>query len=483
MRLGPVDISRRRANGNGSIATTTSLAEALQGKYVVDVTEDAILAVEKEQGTQLSSRIDYGEIGTSGVTSWGQYLREEYKSELRGYLGLKMYDKMRRSDAKVRSTLRLIKTPVLGANWYVDPASLSPMDKMIAEQISNNLFNTMTISWSQFLKECLLHLDFGFYSFEKVLRIKDGLVEWQKFAPRHSMDLWEWEYDANGGPNAGVFYAPNTSPESRRIPIEKLLVFTYDQEAGDLCGIPLLRSVYKHWYFKENLYKIDAIQKERHGIGIPVVTLPPGYKEEDKNAANELGRNLRTNENAHVVLPPNWELVFAKLEGQPVDCMVSIEHHNRQIADNILAGFLENKTATNQEDAQTLFLRATRFVADGVRDVINKWAIPEIVAYNWGSDVQPPELKVRNIGYAVDWRVLSFALRNLVGAGIIIPDEELETRIREEIDMPKADKSTSRQVASPQLPNVGPPSQSTAAGSQQGKNPGSSNVGVDQSGG
>src|SRR6202000_3063401 len=115
------------------------------------------------------------------------------------------------------------------------------------------------------------------------------------------------------------------------IPINKLLVFSFDKEAGNIEGISLLRSAYKHWYYKDTLYKIDAIQKERHGIGVPVIQMPPGWKKADKDLAEKIGRNLRTNEKAHIVLPPMWNILFAKLEGQPVDCLPSIEHHNQMI--------------------------------------------------------------------------------------------------------------------------------------------------------
>jgi hypothetical protein len=309
----------------------------------------------------------------------------------------------------------------------------------------------MTLSWTQVLTEALLMLDFGYYMFEKVwdLAIVDGQPRTilKKLAPRHPMDVKEWKYDSNGGPAGVVMYGSNSN-EDYFIPIEKLLVFTFDKEAGNIEGISVLRSAYKHWYFKEQLYKIDAIQKERHGIGIPVIKLPLGFTDADKRLAEELGRNIRTNERAHIVLPPSWEIMMLKLEGNPVDALTSVEHHNAAIRENILVNFIVEGA---KEEDLVLFLKATRFIADIVIDSFNSYLIPQLIDYNF-TNVEYPKLKVRRIGETADWRTLSFAIRNLIGAGVIIPDEQLEINLRNEMDLPQIDKDSARLIATPQNP-------------------------------
>jgi hypothetical protein len=253
------------------------------------------------------------------------------------------------------------------------------------------------------------------------------------------------------------------------IPIEKLLVFTFDKEAGNIEGISILRSAYKHWYYKDTLYKIDAIQKERHGIGVPVVKLPAGFKDGDKDIADELGRNLRTNERAHVVLPPLWDLEFAELHGNLVDVMGSAEHHDRMIEKNILASFMSNPSSGKEED-QTMFLKATRFIAEILTDVFNKYAIPQLCDFNYGTlRTGYPKLKARRIGEQADWRTMSFAVRNLVGAGVITPDDPLEELLREEMDLPPMDPETARDVPTPQDPQGGEDDSSGAEGDAKGK--------------
>ena len=403
---------------------------------------------------------DFREIGGSSPSPYTATMTSrEYNKDLEGRKGLEIYNKMR-SDGVVAGTLTLFKTPVYAANWFMQSASEDPYDKYVSEFVWKCLTEYMSISWTQIKLESMLMCDFGYYMFEPVWerRTIEGKrrIVLKKLAPRHPMDASQWEYDDHGGPKAVKIYATRgDSIEEVRIPIEKLLVLTLNREANDVTGRSMMRPMYKHWYYKENLYKIDAIQKERHGIGIPVIKLPPNFSRTDKDLANELGRNLRTNERAHIVLPPGWEVVFAKLEGQPVNVIESIEMHDKAIRESVLASFLSSDSPTKEEDIG-LFLKATRFVADSICDAFNIYLIPKIVKYNFGKDTKLPKLKVRRIGEQADWRVMAFAIRSLVGAGIIRPDDELEARMRDEMDLPVADISTLRVVQTPQAGQAAP---------------------------
>jgi hypothetical protein len=471
--------------------------QALQRYELVSVTDDGVVIMTERVQAADPSEVDFREIGMTSPSPFTGWMREEYNNDLRGTRGLRKYDEMRKSDATIRGSLRLLKTPVLSARWFIEPASDSTRDVNVAKFIWWNLVKGMTTSWPQFLHECLLMLDFGYYCFEKVFKIQDpgkenaGKVIWQKLAPRHSMDIVDWLWDVKGGPAGILVYDPLTQRDVP-IPIEKLLVFTFDKEGGDMQGISVLRSAYKAWHFKSNLEKIDAIQKERHGIGVPIIKLPMNFDPKDKILAEDLGRNLRTNERAHVVLPPGWEIMFAKLEGQPVSALDSIKYHDLAMQKNVLAPFMDGGSGAGKDDDRIMFLKSSRYIADIVADVINKYCIEQLVDYNY-TRVGYPTLCVRRIGEQADWRTMSFAIRNMVGAGIIRPDDKLEENIRDEMDLPKADPDTIRVVATPQggpggaggkpqLPQqkpAGPPRQQPLPVA----NTGAANAGQDRSGG
>lgn len=477
----------------GNLNTESLDYADLVSKYdLVDVHAGVVLLAEKKDKP---APVQYGELGSMLPSQFSSVALLEYNTDLMGHSGLEIYNQMRKGDGQVAGYLKLLKTPVLGARWFISPASDSAQDKKVAEFIEKAMFVWPTTSWTQTIYEILSMLDFGYYLFEKVF-VKDvwkgkEIVRWQKFAPRHPLDVIRWDYDNTGGPK-GIWLKTGKDPSGETfIKMSKLLAFTYDREGGNMEGTSALRPAYKHWFYKDNLYKIDAIQKERHGIGIPCVKLPPGYTPNDKAAAQQLGRNLRTNERSYVVLPPLWDIVMLKLEGQPVDALASAVHHDLMISRSGLGHFINGGAGLDTETALGLFLKAQRYVAELIADVFNRHAIREMVSWNFSDVEEFPELRVRRIGETTDWRTMSFALRNLVGANIIKPDDELEDWAREEMDLPPVDKKSVRETATPQAPGggndsakAGLPRQAPAAGGmKQGQNAGKSNTGGDKSGG
>lgn len=402
-----------------------------------------------------SAFIEYG-----STTQWPAL--PEYVPELRTrYLALRMYEKMIRNDAQVRVTVRATKIPVLGGEWFVKPASDDPRDLEIAEFVWYN-FNYMSISFIQLLEEVLRMLEFGHSVLEPVYKLgdwtpgRDGaktrqFTMWEKFAPRPQHTIRKFLYDFKGGP-AGIEQTvydgvnQRALPEPVTIPIDKLVIFTFDKMGGNVEGNSILRTAYKHWYYKENLYKIDAIQKERHGIGIPDIALPPGYTEDDKKFAAEMAGNLRTNEKAFILRPPGWEVGFAEIDkSNMVDVLKSAEHHDLLIARNVLVQFI-NMGAGSQASSGSratagtmadLFTKSLRQLAHNVAAMFNLYCVRKLVDYNYNNVVRYPELDVRQIGETRDLQMFASALHNLQAAGLITGDKETEDWIRTQLDMPE----------------------------------------------
>ena len=402
-------------------------------------------------------------------------LREYVPQLINKTIELRTYDQMIRSDAQVRAIVRACKVPVLAGQWFVEPASDDPIDLEVAEFVQFNLDN-MSITWSEFLAEALHFIEYGFAVFEQVFKMDtwaplgDNRKSRQyamlkKLAPRPQQSISRFVYDTNGGPNGAVHIKTNPnldilnitgapalnpktiqtdsdSPKPILIPIEKLLVFTFDKQGGDLYGLSLLRSAYQHWYIKQELYKIDAIQKERHSLGVPKAELPPGASKQDRTTAAEMLRNIRTNEDAFILQPPGWVVDFAEIKGNVVDPMRSIEHHDQMIARSILVQFIvhSREASSNRSGSQTeydLFLKALRHVGNIIADGLNTYAIPKLVDYNYVVK-RYPKLRVRRIGDNRDLQQLSSTISNLVDCGAIIPDDALEDWLRDEIEAPGA---------------------------------------------
>jgi hypothetical protein len=511
-------LPKKRTNGAAAAAPTVAPAvnyreielSELLDKYDLSGVSDSgtITAVEKGSDKRFSipeleehqstvtpqKAVSSGEIKVGGETLYRRARMTDYNPELSGQSAFDLYGEMK-NDSIVRTTLKMAKTPVLSARWFVEPASNEQIDLEVAEFVEDNLNNWLNVSFDEFLIQSLTCLDYGVAVFEKVFDTinwgpkgsssKEQKIYWRKFAPRAVESIDEFVYDDEGGPETVII---TTEDGPVDLDIWKALIVTYDKEDGDLWGHSVLRSAYKHWFYKEQLYKIDAIQKERHGIGIPIIVLPPNFSPQDRVTADNIGQSLRTNERAHVTLPPGWEVYFLKLEGQRVDALESAQHHADKLYENIMANFIQRSTHSGETNVQQeTFVKSVRFVAETIRNVINKYAIPQLVNFNWDTEQLAgyPRLRVRRLGDERDWRVLSFAMRNLVGANILRVDDRLEEWVREEMDMPMVDEETVREVLTPQAPGgarVGPPRQATPDRQEVGKSAGRQDFGQDNSG-
>src|SRR6266702_1659006 len=116
-----------------------------------------------------------------GYMSAFNWIIPEYNPALQGLSAIRVYDQMRRSDAQVRASMRMVKAPILAAQWYMEPASDSAQDKKVADEIwwaLNHMpaMNGRGRPFMKFLREATAFLDFGFYSFEPCgLRLKVGI--------------------------------------------------------------------------------------------------------------------------------------------------------------------------------------------------------------------------------------------------------------------------------------------------------------------
>lgn len=369
-------------------------------------------------------------------------------------IAIRTYNSMVRSDVSVRISLRAGKAPVLGGDYYVDAYDDTEYHQQVAEFTAANLFHASTRPWLLALQDILRMFDYGRSVMEPVFELR----EWapskttpganrkkytmlKKLAYRPETTLEAFQYDNNGGPLSVVQNAiqANNTTIKKELKIEKLVVFTFEGEGNNLDGMSILRTAYEHWYYKQQLYKIDGIQKERHGIGVPDIQLPIGYSETDKKVAHTLGRNLRTNEYAYIVRPPGFNVGFAELSGNLVNALESATHHDLMIMKNVLIQFLNAQSQGGRATSATaadIFLKSMRYIGQMICDVINQYLIPQIVMYNFETD-QMPQLKVRNIGEVKDLQMWAAAMGNLVDKNIVTMDDESEAYVRDVIQWPK----------------------------------------------
>ena len=424
------------------------------------------------------------EIGSTGLEVFGGIITGDLADHNRDWLDQERYktvDYMRRGDATVAATLQAVTLPILAAGTKIVTTDRkdveAPVDPVVVEAgefINDLLFSNSHMSqpWGQFLREALqLHLAYGHYPFEKVFMEVvgggrwDGAIGWRKFAPRHPSTIEKWIFDKNGG-KLGIEQlvtseASTSSGKSVFIPIEKLLVFTNQEEAGNPLGLSIFRPAFKHWKYKDGFYAVQAIAIERQGAGVPYAQHPQGTQPDELDKAEEMLQNIQAHEQSYFLFAEDWEVGFLNMGSQttlnPAD---AIEHHDMMIAKSVLAGFMQLPQDSQgsfalSENQTDFFNHAITATSNYIADIVNRHAIPQIVDMNWpGLDVYP-RLQFDRIGHLSLDRTLG-AITEAVKDGVLTPDLNLENRVRDLLNLPPIEEEDFEEAREPEEPEAAP---------------------------
>lgn len=391
--------------------------------------------------TELNRNELLQEFGGTGTMAWGNLLtQEDYNTDLQGGKQYEIYDKMRLADGTVRAGLNVVKLPLLAADWFVEPATETPRDVEIAQQIQDNLLDGMSASWYDTLRHVLLALDYGSMPFEKVWELRDGVIALRKLAPRMPKTVTNWLLDDHGG-FAGIEQSVivNNAYETIQIPSEKCLVFVNEREGSNFRGISVLRAAYKHWYMKDRMYIIDAITQEKRGLGVDVGKVKSQITPAQKSQAERALMGVRSHEKNYLIEPEWFDYRVEGLgRGSSRDGMPSIDHHDLQILRSIMAEFVAMTAGGSlamHKDKSSFFLMALEGIGQMICETFNRYLIPQMVAYNFPGVIDYPKLThsaldSRNVQ---EWAT---AVSTLLTGGVLTPDADIERAARTILNLP-----------------------------------------------
>jgi len=428
------------ANGNGHV-----------------VLEDDSTKLKKSQSSTLLR-----EMGSGGVSFFGGLIdNDEFNNDLSGKKGVETYDKMRRTDAQVQALLYAVQLPVLAADWVIqrpkdnEEEAAKITDEHIAF-VQDNLF--IRVDFQAFLRHAMSCLWAGFSWFEKVYVIEDGQWHIAKLSPRLASTLYKWWTDESDNLIRVTQRTKTTGNRKKRVRGEsdpnevdlqkdKIVVFSFQQEGNNYEGMSLLRGAYKHWFIKDNIYRIDAIRHERFAIGVPHIELPEEWDTDDLLAAQKIGKNWKGGSQSYVVTPQGWGIEIIQMTGSALDVMSTIQHHNEEIAKAGLAQFINfgtTQTGTRAlgEVTTNFFYDALLALTNWMSEIINRDVIWPLMDINFPNQPRPV-LQATDIG-AISMSELLAALR-IMGDTFITPDLELENRLRGLLNLPLKDNDAFRE--------------------------------------
>lgn len=398
-------------------------------------------------------------IGSSGIENFSGYFQEEYLSKLHGRQRADEFDKMRRSDPKIKMLLSAVKNPIKAGKWDVEAADDSPEAEKMAELVEHILFKDIGKPFTAFLHEALSFIDQGFVVFEITDKI---VVNHPKFGSyngirqigfRSQRTIERFNLDHATGDLISVSqYAYGDLQRQVEIPAQFLMVMSMDKEGDNYEGISWLRPCYGPWKRKDHHLKAEAIGIEKYAIPTPILKVPPNKEkgEEFDNAVNVVRRYV-THQQQYISLPDGWAIDFLKTDFDSEKIRASINAENVEMVHAFLANFLElgNNTSSGSFalsfDLSDFFLGGIQYIANLICEHVNSTLVKRIVDLNFGPQEEYPQLKVSGITDKAG-KELSEVIKNLVDSKVIIPDDNLEEDMRERYELSKKSDVGQREV-------------------------------------
>ncbi len=400
-----------------------------------------------DQNTEVRNEKWYGEPGKIGIAS-----------------------KMMR-DSHVRLSFGCIANPIIGALWDFKPADKSQLAFEIADFLRYNFFEK--IYWSQTLRHALLYIRDGFSLLEETddvapiskerfpLHPGNGYgicLTGMHYRPSWTVRRWyQSKYNPAQLESVEQWITGSDVEDSGfiRIPADRLVRFTWEQEGANYAGFAPLRSAYGPWKVKLLLLIVEAIRHEREHTGVPTLNLPEGATNDLIEEAQQILAELRAHEKGYLILPNGYEFKFSTTE-TTTDIGSTIERCNRDIAHNMGSAFMllgaqgsqgSYALASTQRGQYEIGLENhARFVEECFNVGQDGWSvIKRIVVLNYGEDAPVPRLVARNMPTR-DWSKILPLVHNLTMSKHITPDDVTEQFIRDATFMPPHDPSTAREV-------------------------------------
>lgn len=425
---------------------------------------------------------EIGRIGQlrHGSGGWGSIFFEEFLPELRGVKGVQAYTEMADNDATIGAILFAIEMLMRQCPFHVEPAGNSAKDKEAAEFIESCM-DDMERTWADTLSEILSFLTYGWSYHEIVYKRRvgktndprsnskhdDGLIGWRKLPIRAQDTLYGWEYKEGTDDLIGMTQMPPPDYGRITIPLKNALHFRTRSKKDNPEGRSILRTAYRAYYFKKRLEEIEGYGMERDLAGFPVLYAPadtPIWDTEDPDMlkmlanAERIVSSIRRDAREGLVLPGGengWKLELVTSGGKrQIDTNAIIDRYDKRIATSVLADFVmlgqQQVGSFALADSKTkIFALAIGTYLDIICEVFNNQAIPRLIDINgdhFKGITDYPKMEHGDIEEP-DLQQFATFVKEMVGTGVIVPDDALEEEVRRIGKLPeKTETGTPRPV-------------------------------------
>lgn len=431
----------------------------------------------------VSSRAPVKELGTilqgvfsfDGMAPWQNFVdTQEFVPELVWPRSINTFEQVR-ADSQVSALAKGTFLPLRRrVSWAIDPNGVDDNAKVerLAEMLNLPIRGEKVskpkkrrrdrFQFMEHLRLACLGPIYGHYYFEQVGFIdKDGLWSLKRLAERPPRTIADFRISPQDGGLISIIQ--NVSPDGLainrskmgpigpfpEIPIDNLVGYIWDKEGANWAGRSALRDIYKNWLLKDRLLRIDAINHERAG-GVPWIEAHEGATGEEMRTLNAFASGFRVGDSSGGAVPAGAHVNVARAAN--TDTVASIRYHDESMARNWL--LMVMILGTTQHGSRNLGSTFTEFWGDGIntfgewfRDAFNEFVIEDYWDWNYGEDDDTVPL----LDFEADPELNATDLAEMVKAGMIEMDDELEEQLRKEFGLVKKGTPRANPAITPRL--------------------------------
>jgi len=330
-------------------------------------------------------------------------------------ISMQTFEQMLR-DPLIRSAVTIKKYGALAVPWRLLPAENGGAheDARRKAEFVEYAFAEMQGSITGVLLDAMDAIAKGYAILEKIFiedrRKYPGKIRYEAIRPKDP-SLFGFEVDEFLNLEGLTLHVPGESPRS--LPIEKFVVFVYQQRYGYPSGESDLIAAHKHWAIKRELLKQWSAHLEKFASPTVVGKFKRGLPE---SAQMQLLDALEKLAHQSAVVHPD-DIEVSLLEGgreSRSEYLEAIDYHNREMARAILGQTLVTEDsrrigslALGKVHLQVLIMQLAGLRRELAERVVNEQLIRPLIDLNFGAGSYPvfefvePELDVFKTGKVV----------------------------------------------------------------------------------
>jgi len=417
----------------------------------------------------------FGVRGITGTQLNGGALSVESNPELTGLNWVQAAEEMLRTDPIVRRSWHMLRQTLLSASWRFTPGVEGDLVSEELARYANEAFGLdghsgqMESSWEEQLSYLFEFVPLGYRYAEEVYKVgpdSTGKVKvWlSHYADREPSAHSRWLSRDSQHLDGVLQNMVGSGKQPEPIPANKLLLLTLNRTGSNFEGVGMLRPVWWWWRTKQRVSNLMCVGLDRWAVPTPKVVVDRSTAEQIGltdgdidamiNDAEAQAQAFISSEQSYLV--ENSAVKFETYAAQPslyADGPINIiSKCDSQIAAAFLAQFADlGQTETGARSVGEIHLSVFRRAAINLCDLVaaqvsgpdrrGGGTIGRLIRWNYGA-VDPSKLpRLTHTGLDTDELGSSLnALPQLVSAGLITPDDELERVIRAKIgagDLPE----------------------------------------------